>query len=56
MKWVLLILYLTGDSRIVDPRIVGPLYEDRSQCDVEARRFNTQSAPGAWAHCLPLPT
>ena len=49
MRYVLLILSLTGD-----PKIEG-IYE-HAECEVIVRRINTQSEPGVWAHCLPLPT
>ena len=50
MKWVLLILSVMGEPKI------DATYDDRATCDVVARRINTQSTPGVWAHCLPLPS
>ena len=53
MKWVLLILSLHGD-----PKIVGT-YDDRAKCEDVMRPTNSPSsylyAEGVQAHCLPLP-
>ena len=49
MMWLLIILSIAGD-----PKLEGP-YE-RAQCELIMRRVNTQSTPGVWAHCAPVPT
>jgi len=53
MKWVLLLLTMTGERR-------EGVYDDRAVCDQVVRQMNSPSSylhtPGVEGHCWPLPS